>query len=177
MITTKRELKQCLAIEKKLYPNTIIDIITNDQRTYNRKYVRFLRKCEYHYNNKRSMYHRILYIYYRKKKNKLGAKIGVEIWENCFDVGLVIHHNGSIVVNRDARVGKNCQLHGQNCIGNAGDGAKCPTIGDNCNIGVGACLLGKIVIGNNVKIGAGAVVVKSFEKDDITLVGVPAIEV
>lgn len=35
-------------------------------------------------------------------------------------------------------------------------------------------MFGNIQIGNNVTIGANAVVNKSFEQDNITLVGVPA---
>ena len=48
-----------------------------------------------------------------------------------------------------------------------------PIIGDNCFIGPGAKLFGKIKIGNNVAIGANAVVNKSFE-DNVTIAGVPA---
>lgn len=50
----------------------------------------------------------------------MGVFIGVEIPENVFGEGLIIHHNGSIGVNGSSRVGKNCQLHGDNCIGNVG---------------------------------------------------------
>lgn len=37
-----------------------------------------------------------------------------------------------------------------------------PVIGDNCYIGCGACILGKIKIGNNVTIGANATVTKNI---------------
>ncbi len=175
MIQTRAELKEYLKYEKKLYPNTIVDILTNDQRTYNWKYIKYLRKCEYYYNNrKKSMIAKIMYVWYRRKKNILGSRIGVEIWENSFGKGLVIHHNGSIVVNRECRIGENCELHGDNCLGNAGYGANVPTIGNNVNIGVGAKVIGKIVLGDNIKIGANAVVNKSFYESDITLVGIPA---
>lgn len=177
MIKTRKELKECLKIEKQLYPNKLIDIITNDQRTYNWKYIKLLRKCEYYYNNNNKLIFKLLYVLCRKKKNILGSRIGIEIWENCFDVGLIIHHNGSIIVNRGCKIGKNCELHGMNCLGNAGYGDNCPIIGDNCNIGIGASVIGKVVLGNNIKIGANAVVNKSFDKNDITLVGVPAKEV
>ena len=48
-----------------------------------------------------------------------------------------------------------------------------PIIGDNCFIGPGAKLFGKIKIGDNVAIGANAVVNKSFG-DNVTIAGVPA---
>lgn len=175
MINTLNDLYKCLKYEKTLYPNSIIDILTNDQRTYNWKFIKNLRKCEFHYNNrKKSFFHKIMYLWYRRRKNILGSHIGVEIWENTFDIGLVIHHNGNIVVNRDCKVGKNCELHGDNCLGNAGYGRNCPIIGDNVNIGVGAKIIGKIKIADNVKIGANAVVVDSINKSNCTVVGVPA---
>lgn len=174
MIRTKKDLREFIKFEKKLYPNSLIDIITKDQRTYNWRYIKYLRKCEYHYNNKtKSVCHKLLYLWYRRKKNILGSQIGIEIWENSFDMGLIIHHNGNIVVNRDCRIGKNCELHGDNCLGNAGDGSNVPIIGNNVNIGVGAKIIGKITLADNIKIGANAVVNKSFYESNITIVGVP----
>ena len=41
-------------------------------------------------------------------------------------------------------------------------------------IHLGNVLFGNIVIGNGVAIGAGSVVSKSFEEDNITIVGNPA---
>ena len=95
--------------------------------------------------------------------------IGVEIPENVFDEGLIIHHNGNIVVNGSAKVGKNCQLHGDNCIGNVGKENR-----NNVEIGVGAKVIGGITLADNIKIGANAVVTQSFYEDGITLVGIPA---
>ena len=48
-----------------------------------------------------------------------------------------------------------------------------PTIGNDCVIGAGACILGEIHIGNNVKVGANAVVLCDIP-DCCTVVGVPA---
>ena len=48
-----------------------------------------------------------------------------------------------------------------------------PEIGDNCFIGPGAKIFGKIKIGDNVAIGANAVVNKSFG-NNVTIAGVPA---
>ena len=174
MIKTRKNLKETLNYEKKLYPNKIFDYIVFDQRVLNWKYVKFLRKAEFFFNNKKNLIFYFLYLFYSRKKNKLGAKIGVEIQINSCEKGLLIHHNGSIVINGGAKIGENCQLHGQNCIGNAGPKTGCPIIGNNVDIGVGASILGNIKIGNNIKIGAGAVVVKDCLVDNVTLVGVPA---
>lgn len=59
---------------------------------------------------------------------------------NVFGEGLIIHHNGNIVVNRSSKVEKNCQMHGDNCIGNVGkldSLTDCLQIGNNVEIGVG----------------------------------------
>lgn len=71
-------------------------------------------------------------------------------------------HYGSVIVNGHAKIGKNCQFHGNNCVGNKGvlDEAA-PRLGDNVEIGVGAKIIGDIYIADGVKIGANAVVVKS----------------
>lgn len=56
-------------------------------------------------------------------------------------------------------------------IGDNGHGI--PTIGNNVFVGVGACILGNIVIGNNVIIGANAVVTKDIP-DNCVVAGIPA---
>ena len=102
--------------------------------------------------------------------------MGITIPRNVFSTGLLIWHYGNIVVNNNAKVGKNCELHGDNCIGNKGYGSdgKAPIIGDNVDIGVGAKIIGDIKIANNVKIAAGAVVIDSCEEENVILAGVPA---
>ena len=87
---------------------------------------------------------------------------------------LVIYHHGSVIVNGNARVGKNCCLHGDNCIGNDGKTNGTPVLGDNVELGVGAKVIGEITIANNITIAAGAVVVDSFLEEGITIGGVPA---
>uniref|UniRef100_UPI00359C9CF4 hypothetical protein n=1 Tax=Bifidobacterium longum TaxID=216816 RepID=UPI00359C9CF4 len=176
MITSFYELKKTLQYEKKLYPNKLYDYLTSNQRVYNWRFIRALRWAEYFHNTSTSPLFRILYLIAVRKKSRIGVKIGVEIDINTFDKGLLIHHNGSIVISNGARIGKNCQLHGDNCIGNKGqshDGA-CATIGDNVDIGVGAKVIGPVKIADDIKIGANAVVVDSFTTPGITLVGVPA---
>ena len=106
--------------------------------------------------------------------NKLGLTLGIEIYVNSVAQGLTIYHCGDIVINANAKVGKNCKLHGRNCIGNNGKNLKAPVIGDNVTIGVGAIIIGDIYIANNINIGAGAVVTKSFFEEGITIAGIPA---
>lgn len=134
------------------------------------KYQLLLRKEEYYALKGNT----ILSTYYRIRKNILGQRLGFTIHKNVFGQGLRIWHYGNVVVNAEARVGKNCILHGNNCIGNNGLSNGNPTIGDNVEFGVGSCAIGDIIIGNNVIIGAGAVVNKSFPEGNCILAGVPA---
>ncbi|MGN1167500.1 MAG: serine acetyltransferase [Lachnospiraceae bacterium] len=112
--------------------------------------------------------------YYRWRKNTLGRKLGYTIPAGVFGENLHIWHFGNIVVNGGSRVGGGCVLHGDNCIGNDGKSHACPVIGNNVDIGVGAKLIGDIVIADDIMIGAGAIVVSSFTEPGITIGGIPA---
>lgn len=139
------------------------------------KYVKLLRKEEFFFNSK----HLTISSLYRRRKNKLGEKIGFTIPKNVFMKGLKIWHYGNIVISATSKIGENCILHGENCIGNKGKNAEVgsPIIGDNVDIGVGAKVLGNIYIGNGIVIAAGAVVVHSFYEEDIVLAGIPAVKI
>lgn len=104
----------------------------------------------------------------------MGYRLGLEIHENCFEEGLQIFH-GNIVINSSVRIGKNCKLHGMNCIGNKGDRPECPVLGDDIEIGFGAGIFGNVEIPKGCVIGANAVVVKSPPQSNSVLAGVPAV--
>ena len=148
-------------------------IVTNDHWIVIRKYLRCLRRQEI-YQKKRGMFNKLLALYWGRKKNNLGIKLGFHIPAFTLGFGANIYHHGAIVINGDARIGNNCSLHGMNCIGNNGSDASAPIIGDNVDIGVGASVIGGVRIANDVKIGAGAVVITDCEKRGTVLVGVPA---
>lgn len=179
MIKTYKELLDVIKKEKKLYFGNnrrkyLEKLLVRDKDIYIFKFQKYLRKSEYCYNNKSSIIHSILYLFYRMKKNRLGVKLGIEIWENTFESGLRIWHAGSIVVNGECKVGENCQLKGNNCIGNNGKNNNAPKIGDNVSIGNGAIIIGPIEIADETVIAAGAVVTKSFHEKGCVLKGVPA---
>lgn len=179
MIKTFRDLREYLNYEKKLYVHPgikekILDIATNMPNLKIWTYVRTLRKTEFFYNNRNNPLFAIMYILYRRRKNNLGLRLGIEIFENCFDKGLCIYHAGNIVVNGSAKIGKDCKLHGSNCIGNSGTSPDNPVIGDNVRLGVGAKIIGGIEIADNTIVAAGAVVVHSFTETDTVIAGIPA---
>ena len=137
------------------------------------KYLYYLRKQEYYINTASNKIEVLIGLYYERKKNKLGLKLGLEIPPNCFGEGLQIYH-GNIVVNPKVKAGVNCKLHGGNCIGNNGKTDEAPVIGDNVDIGFGSILIGDITIPNNAIIGANALVNKSFDSNSNIIAGVPA---
>ena len=178
MIKTREDLKRYLEEEKQFYvinakQSRFEQIIVSEPMLYIHRFVKYLRREEYHHNNK-GVYHKLMYIYCRRKRNRLGIRLGIEIWDNTFAEGLSIWHAGNIVVNGHSKIGKNCVLHGSNCIGNKGNDSACPVIGDNVRLGVGAKIIGGITLADNITVAAGAVVVSSFEEEGITVAGIPA---
>lgn len=136
------------------------------------RFQRLLRRLEYLTNCKKSRLRRAVVAFaYHRAEVKLGFTIPI----NVFGPGLAIAHRGTIVVNRAARIGANCRIHVCVNVGTeAGKGADAPTIGENCYIGPGAKIFGKIRIGDNTAIGANSVVNADFLAGNATLGGVPA---
>ena len=149
--------------------------IVHDAEYYITNYLVYLRKQEYYINTvKNNKIKKFLALFYERKKHNLGNKLGFYVAPNCCDSGLTIYHQGSIIINPNVVIGKNCRLHGNNCIGNNGISECCPKIGDNVDIGFGAVVIGDVTIADDIKIGANAVVNKSFLEPGITIAGVPA---
>lgn len=181
------KLREIIRYEKKLYCDYMFptsyrywfSLFKHEPTRRIWQYQNILRKTEYFFlqkKNKGGIINWITYMYYISRLNRLGERLGIEIGLNTFKKGLLIYHYGSIVVNEKSKIGKNCRLHGDNCIGNSGNEGdnRCPVIGDNVMIGVGAKIIGDVYIANNIKIAAGAVVVTSFNEENITIGGVPA---
>ena len=174
-INSKKELKEFLSFEKKLYfegdSKYLRRFLLQDHEYVLWLYQKALRMFEYHLNAG----HRIRYLFWNRRSNILSSKLGIRIQPNTIDKGLRIWHFGSIIVNGYASIGKNCQLHGCNCIGNKGGSEiKAPKIGNNVDIGVGAVVIGDVYIADNVVIGANAVVTKSCHENGAVLAGNPA---
>lgn len=178
MIETKEDLREYIKEDQKYlnsYPakRRLRLWMSKDHLYQIKKYMIFLRKEEYFFNKKGWVY-RIGELIYARKKNRLGNKLGFYIRPNSLGKGTTIFHHGTIIIHGDARLGENCGLHGDNCIGNNGITNYAPQIGNNVDIGFGAKILGNVRIANNVKVGAGAIVVSSCDVEGATLVGIPA---
>jgi serine O-acetyltransferase len=85
--------------------------------------------------------------------------------------GLYIGHFGAIVVNSQARIGRNCNLAPGVTIGQANRGPRRgnPRIGDRVWIGTNAVIVGNVHVGNNVLIAPGAFVNFDVPDDSIVL--------
>lgn len=176
-IKTRKELKEVLAYEKNRYFGGASKK-TNMWRRFHRTviyqiwcYQRMLRKCEY-LAGRGTLMSKLRFHLLERRRNRVGARLCLEIPLNVFDVGLCIYHCNVTVACSDCKVGRDCDMRGNNCLGNNNG---LPVIGDRASIGNGAKIIGGITLGDDVTVGAGAVVTKSFGSG-VTVVGVPARE-
>ena len=121
----------------------------------------------------RRIYAKLAYRYYLRQRNIFGSKSGLEIGNHC-ELGrrLDIWHGGVVI---SGHLGDDCVIHGNNIIGNKGNGnMEIPTLGNRVDLGVGAVVIGGIKIADGCRIGANAVVTKDFKEADKLIVGIPA---
>ena len=175
IIKSRKEMKDAIDMDRKYYDtqNDLFMKRTNDHLVQIKKYMYCLRHEQY-YISKNNKLGRLLRLYWARRKNTIGNRIGFYIGATVFEPGITIYHHGTIIINGNAVIGQGCCLHGNNCIGNDGKSGGAPVIGKNVDIGFGAVIIGDIQIADNCKIGAGAVVVHSCLEEGSTLVGVPA---
>ncbi|WP_281658669.1 serine acetyltransferase [Halobacillus sp. Cin3] len=130
-------------------------------------YQRILRKMEYLSLSKHSLIGSMIYYFNYFKFKKISQNLGFSIPLHVCDSGLCLVHYGSVIVNHNATIGKNCRIHSAVNIGDS------VNIGDGVYIGPGAKIFGDIKIGDNVVIGANSVVNKDIPSN-VTIAGVPA---
>ncbi|ELA59274.1 TPA: serine acetyltransferase [Enterococcus faecium] len=138
------------------------------------KFQRLMRKTEYYKNCSKTLLGKIYSAWLQYRYYQFRIRLGFSIPLNVFDAGLSIAHFGTIVVNGNARVGKNCRIQECVTIGATNGSERAPTLGNNIFIGSGARIIGGIEIADDIAIGANAVVTKSFLEPSITIAGVPA---
>lgn len=87
----------------------------------------------------------------RRCSMKTGIQVG---WHAQIGPGLVLVHCGDIAVNNAVTIGKNCTMYQGVTVGMEFRGKRRgnPTIGDNVWIGSNACVVGSVVIGDDVLI-------------------------
>lgn len=158
--------KKALGIKKR-FPSLIGDEIWKFQLR--------LRKTEYLKNTSQgNILIKIRFLVSMYLFHRLRVKNGFSIPLNVFGPGLSIAHRGTIVVNGNAKIGKNCRIQECTTIGATNGEGQAPILGDNIFIGSGARIIGNIQIANDIAIGANALVCKDFLDSGITIAGVPA---
>lgn len=138
-------------------------------------YLRLMRKCEYHYNNRENLLSKICFLYYKIRYSRRGKKLNIRIPLNTVGYGLRIHHiagGGGCLLNCKS-MGNYCGVNSGVLLGNNKERYDVPIIGDNVMLNAGCKVFGNITIGNNACIGAGAVVTKDVPAGGVA-VGVPA---
>ena len=139
------------------------------------RYIKCMRKCEYHLNNiDHSIWHKVLYLWYKCRLSLLGRKYNIRIKLNTCGYGLRILHlagGGGILLNIES-AGNYCSFNSGVLLGKISNGAR-PCIGDNVIFGPGSKAFGNVSIGNNVFVAPNAVVTKDVPPNCI-VGGVPA---
>ncbi|GBF80672.1 serine O-acetyltransferase [Aphanothece sacrum] len=88
---------------------------------------------------------------------------------------VIIEHQSCIVIHGHAVIGDDCIIRQGVTLGNRylNCPLDAPKLGKRVNIGAGAKILGKVIIGDDVNIGANAVVLSDIAEGQ-TVVGIPA---
>ena len=171
MIRTKQDLKEYIEADLSVQPAP-----KSWFKRYRRKQIRmkiFLRKSEYHYNNRnKSFIHRLLYTYWWSRCKRIQDSFCTEICMNVFGKGLTIWHGERIITNPHARVGDYCSITSGVVIAQAHD--EYPVIGDYVELMIDSKVLGGVTVADHGRIGANALVIKNINQCTTTWAGCPA---
>lgn len=122
------------------------------------------------------LYERKLFVAARLVSHLARFLTGIEIHPGA-TIGqrVFIDHGMGVVIGETAIVGDDCTLYQGVTLGGTGKerGKRHPTLGSDVTVGVGAKILGDIVIGDGARIGGGAVVLRDVPAHT-TAVGIPA---
>lgn len=154
--------------------NPIIQSVKNAIQHYNHEKYWKMRAEVVNPASKKSKIIRLYYLLRIKRMDAYNnASMGTDFGFGAHFQGppILAHGLNGIIIAPQAKIGKNCNIHQQVTI--TVDFGKCAVIGDNCEIGAGAKIIGGVTIGDNVVIGANAVVTKDFP-DNVVIGGVPA---
>jgi serine O-acetyltransferase len=174
------ELKEIIKEDKEYYYGGpflhLYRWITHNPVYQMGRYVILCRKAGYYRLHHDTLIEKALFVIYARKKNLLGERLNVEFGPSEFGRRLKIYH-GNIVVNAGAVIGDDCELYGNNCIGNKGTdypALYAPVLGNHVSVGVGSKIIGKVKICDNVKISSMSLVNGDINEDGGIYGGIPA---
>lgn len=179
MIRTKREYRFYLMADRMMnrrnfklgVKERLKNLIFPD---YVMMYLKSMRYIDYYTNSVRrnrllSLILLPVFIHHRRRWRQLGYKLGFSIGWGVLGPGVVIPHNGTIVIGGDNRIGKYAVLQSSICI----QGTPPHRIGAGLYMGTGAKIIGRCDLGDYVSVGANAVVTKTFGNNCL-VAGLPA---
>lgn len=158
--------------EQMFYNHSIRARLLRYDSYYIARYLYHLRMIEWLSSPPPSgVYRKLLIGWHKYRLRHYGRVTGFQIPPNTIGFGVKIYHWGYIIVNGNAKIGKNLIIYPGVTVGAHSTGV--PFIGDNVFLGLGSKVFGGIVIGNNVTIAPNAVVTKDIP-DNVIVGGVPA---
>lgn len=179
MITTKKELEFYIHEDAKRNNISrgwwfyVLALMSGYESAYVFRYLKQLRRCEWHFNNRTNVCHQVMYFLGHIRLKRLGLKIGLHIPLNTCGYGLrIIHLAGGCILNAK-KVGNYCGFNGGSLLGNKDTQEARPVLGDFVALGPGAKVIGNVTIGDNVFVAPNAVVVKDVPSN-VIVAGVPA---
>ena len=182
MIKTKADLRFYLEEDRKRnhvppeWGIYVLRLIAGEEQAHIFRYIRCLRHVEFYLNNQnKSIFHKLLFYWYRYRQLKMGLRYGIKISPNVCGYGLrIMHLSGGGGVRIGAKkCGNYCGFNAGVIIGTKDGEANRPTIGDHVAFGPGSMAFGRITIGNNVFVAPNAVVTKDVP-DNCIVGGIPA---
>lgn len=177
---TKKELNEIIKEDKKYYfgaPKKYIGRVLTHNPLFRRcQYIILCRKVSY-YQKQGTLLGKLISLYYIRRKNVLGEKLHIELGANEFGRRLRIYHN-DIIINAGAVIGDDCELYGNNCIGNKGSNAPAlaaPVLEKGGSLGVGTSIIGPVNVADGIKISGMSFVNKDLDCPNSLYGGVPAV--
>lgn len=170
LINSKAKLKEWLNYEKNKYNPHICFFLEMTDNDILYKFIWILRHYEYHLNTR----HKLLSVIWKIRFYKYCNKYGLQIGPNCCGKGFHIMHLGSILINKNVKIGSDCSIHINTALVANGVDSCSPHLGNNVVIGVNSVICGDVHLGDNSVVGASSFVNKSFPDGNVTVAGVPA---
>ena len=172
-ITTKKQLKEVLEIERARYAvplSWLRDFVCLTSQDILRKHSYLLRVAEYHTNAK----HLIRSLFYKIRLRRLQTKYGIYIPLNTCEKGLWIAHLAPVFINPNCEIGPDVYLYPFCGAVAKGFSNEAPKLGKGVVLCMGSVIIGGITIADDVVVGANAVVTKNITEKNISVAGAPA---
>lgn len=169
---TKKQFFEEMHREQMFYNPSIRARLLRYDSFFIARYLFHLRMIEwYELFPHKNLYRKFQIGWHKYRLRIYGRKTGCQIPPNTTDFGVKVYHWGGMIVNSNAKIGKNLTIYPGVTVGANVTGV--PTIGDDVFLGLGCKVFGNINIGNNVIVAPNAVVTKNVP-DNAVIGGVPA---